>query len=198
MLLSKISTSSLGRGESKHLSFRHSSDSSFPWDCRVFTWVVSFRQTFLLLLLQLMLTALFPSPFQALVRTHKESMQLLRDFVNKKKKKKCVSSETTKVFYKSTFVVTTTFYNCFIFLGCKTSSFQFWFSDFHMHHFKTSTFSICHPHRWLTSMHRKFKVTNNQSNCFSFSYCTWNLPPVLSKIYSTSSLSSEAARSFTF
>lgn len=113
-------------------------------------------------------------------------------------KKKCVSSETTKVFYKSTFVVTTTFYNCFIFLGCKTSSFQFWFSDFHVRHFKTSTFSICHPHRWLTSMHRKFKVTNNQSNCFSFSYCTWNLPPVLSKIYSTSSLSSEAARSFTF
>lgn len=195
MLLRTFSTSSLGRGKSKHSSFRYSSDSSFPWDFRVFPWTASFRQTSLLLL-RLMLTALFPSPVSGPGTRTWRIYAITTWFY--KKKSLCVSSEATEVFYKSTtFVLTPILYNCFIFPGCKTSSFQFWFSDFHVHHFKISALSSYHPHRWLTSMHGKFKVTNNQSNCCSFSYCTWNLPRVLSKICSTSSLSSEAARSFT-
>lgn len=104
-----------------------------------------------------------------------------------------LSFETDQVFYKFiAFVVTITFYNCSIFLGCKTSSFGFWFSDFPVHHFKTSSLSNYHHQRWLTSMHCKFRVPTNQSNCCSLSYFTWNLPHILSKIWSTSSLSSEA------
>lgn len=107
-----------------------------------------------------------------------------------------LSFETDKVFYKFiTFVVTTTFYNCFLFLGCKPTSFWFWFSDFLAHHFKTSSPSSYHHQRWLSSIHQQFNVINNQSNCCSFSYFTWNLLHILSKICSTtSSLSSEAVK----
>lgn len=93
-----------------------------------------------------------------------------------------------------TSVVTTIFYNCFIFLRCKTSPFWFWFSDFVAHHF--NSLCSCHHQSWLTSTHQKLKVRNKQSNCCSFSNFTQNLPQVLSKICNSKWLISRRNKRF--